>query len=121
MKLDPEEKAKQMSWFDTEARVVFKGEKYGLSYDEIAEIHGPAYYWHYEGDPSSWLVARMVTCLRRKYKGVLPRAKVIELAGGILKRTVEQVESTLNWNANYMAFHDGGIPEEEHAYPPDSE
>jgi hypothetical protein len=117
MKFDADEKAKQMAWFNTEACVAHEGKEYRLTESEIGAIHSRGNYWHLEGDPSSWLVTALVGRLKSKFRKVLPREKVIELAAEILKSSVGKVESALNWNANYMAFHDGGSPEEHHIYP----
>lgn len=106
-----------MAWFDTEATVIHEGKDYRLTIAEIENIHSRSNYWHLEGDPSSWLVTSLVSRVKFKFRKALPRAKAIELAAGILKLTPGKVESTLDWNANYMAFHDGGTIEENHVYP----
>lgn len=119
MQFDAQEKARQMAWFDTEAFVVHEGREYRLTLAEIERIHGRANYWHHKGDPSSWLVCSLVSKLKSKFRKTLPRARIMELVAGILQVSVGKVESSLDWNANYMAFHDGGTPEEHHIFPED--
>jgi hypothetical protein len=50
----------------------------------------------------------------------LTRAQVIELCAQTLHMTVQEIESALHWNANYMACHDGGSAGENYVWPPGS-
>ena len=45
------------------------------------------------------------------------RAQVIALCAQTLNITPEKLEQALDWNANYMAWHDGGSVEETHVWP----
>lgn len=75
-------------------------------------------YWHHKQDPSSWLCSSTVYRARNKFGTKLKRKEIIALCAQTLNITAKKLEDTLDWNANYLAFHDGTSVEENHAYLP---
>ena len=109
---------KALEFFNREAFVLAAdGTRCALSEQDFAELN-QYNYWHHRTDPSSWLTAGTVSRARRLFSDKLTRAQVIELCAQTLNVTSEKIESTLDWNANYMAWHDGGSVEENHVWPP---
>lgn len=114
--LSEEKKQEYLSWFDREAQVEHEGKVYRLDDTEFQDLVSYDSDWHFKGDPSSWLVVRVVNSLKYKYGKELGREKTIAWAAALFQLPVEKIESTLDWNANYMAWHEGGTPEEFHAW-----
>lgn len=114
-KPDPKTLADWLDKFNPEARIEFNGKKYSFSRTKLKSIYSSGNYWHSKTDPSSWLVNAMVNLTRRSWKE-LPREQITDLVGQALNITSEKVEASLNWTANYMAWHDGGTPEENHPF-----
>lgn len=102
--------------FNTRAFIEYKNIKYKINPKELKTIYSKGNYWHHKTDPSSWLSVALVSLAKRKYSHKLPRHIVISLCAQLLNITSEKLESSLDWNANYMAFHDGGTPEENHVW-----
>ena len=102
--------------FNLEARVLHQGEEYRFSEEDFEMLNSPSCYWHGRTDPSSWLCAATVLHAKRKFRGRLPRALIIKLCALTLNITEERLEDSLDWNASYMAWHDGGTVEEYHSY-----
>ncbi|MBN1524817.1 MAG: hypothetical protein JW904_10055 [Spirochaetales bacterium] len=102
--------------FNAEACVDYNNKEYRLTLEELKSMYSSLNYWHSKTDPGSWLSESLVRLAKRKYKGILPRKVVISLCAGLLNITPEKLESNLDWNANYMAWHDGGTPEQEHVW-----
>lgn len=75
-------------------------------------------YWHHKQDPSSWLCSSTVYRARNKFGKKLKRKEIMALCAVTLNITPKKLEDTLDWNANYLAFHDGTTVEENHAYLP---
>ena len=119
MTLTSEEKLKEyLTFFNRDARVEHEGTSYTPSEEDFNYLNsGGTNYWHHKTDPSSWLTCSTVSYYRRKYGTVLPRNKVIDLCAQVLNIDPAEVERLLNWNANYMAFHDGMTPDETHIWP----
>jgi hypothetical protein len=109
---------KWLNNFNSSAFVDYNGKKYRITSKELESIYSTGHYWHHKTDPSSWLSEAMVTMAKRKFKGKLPRDHVILLCSRLLNITPEKLEGNLEWNANYMAWHDGGAPEDHHAWNP---
>ena len=84
--------------------------------DDFMEIISPSNYWHGRSDPSSWLCEAIVRLGKSKFHKVLPRNAVITLCADALNITHEKLESSLDWNAGYMAWHEGGSVEEFHVW-----
>jgi hypothetical protein len=118
MKKDKEKELNEwLNNFNTRAFVKCNNKEYGITLKELESIYSTINYWHHKTDPGSWLSEALVSLAKRKYKGKLPRNIVISLCALLLNITSEKLESSLNWNANYMAWHDGGTPEDHHARP----
>jgi hypothetical protein len=75
-------------------------------------------YWHHKHDPSSWLCSSTVYRARNKFGARLKRKDIIRLCADTLNITPKKLEESLDWNANYLAFHDGTTAEENHPYLP---
>ena len=102
--------------FNMDASVTYKNKVYTLTGDELKSIYSTENYWHSRTDPSSWLSEALVRLAKRKFPKSLPRKKVIALCAQLLNVTPGHLEGTLDWNANYMAWHDGGTPEDHHVW-----
>jgi hypothetical protein len=105
-----------LSNFNSKAFVEYNNRKYRITQRELKSIYATLHYWHHKTDPSSWLSEALVRKAKIKFSGKLPRDVVISLCAQLLHVTPEKLESTLNWNANYMAWHDGGTPEDHHVW-----
>ena len=112
-----EELKTYLSYYNRKAAVEHQGQEYSFSEDDFEYLTGSSNYWHHSESPRSWLCCAAVNHAKRKFGKTLPRNKLIVLCADTLNITAEKLESTLNWNANYMAWHDGGEPEDYHAYP----
>jgi len=117
MEKDKEEKTDEwLNTFNSKASVKYNNKEYRITVNELKSIYSPMNYWHHRTDPSSWLCEALVNFARRKFTKKIPRKEVILLCAGLLNITPEKLESSLDWNANYMAWHDGGTPEDYHAW-----
>ena len=108
-----------LTFFNRDARVLHDSEEFRFSEEDFEQLNSPSNYWHHRTDPSSWLCASTVLHAKIRFRGRLPRAKLIKLCAETLNITEQKLEDTLDWNANYMSFHDGGTAEENHVYPMD--
>lgn len=108
-----------LSYYNREAQIEYNSNIYKFTESDFESINSIGNYWHHQQDPSSWLCTSMVSLGKRKFSGTLPRHLVIDLCAQTLNITAEKLESTLNWNANYMAWHDGGNPSENHIWEKD--
>jgi len=75
-------------------------------------------YWHSKTDPSSGICSSTVYRARNRFGKQLRRKEIIALCAAALNITVQKLEDSLNWTANYNAFHDGTAVEENHPYLP---
>jgi len=108
-----------LAHFDRNAQVVVDGVAHRWSEDDLHELAMNARYFAFSpGDFNSSVYAHIARMGRAKFRPALARAQIIALCAATLRTTVEDVERSLQWTANYMAFHDGGDPELEHPYPP---
>lgn len=108
-----------LAHFDRDAHVMVDGKRYALSEADLDEIARSAqYYVYFPTGLNSSVYARTVSLAKLALRPPLARAQIIALCAATLRTTVEQLEQSLSWTANYMAFHDGGDPEQEHPYPP---
>lgn len=108
-----------LAHFDRAARVVSGGVGYAFTEDDLRELAMSArYYIHFPSGLNSSVYARVVSLAKAKFRPELGRAQILELCAAATRTTVEALEQSLAWTANYMAFHDGGDPEKEHPYPP---
>jgi hypothetical protein len=108
-----------LTYYNREAKVIYKGKEYQFTEEDFVKLNCNLNYWHNRTDPSSWLCAAVVRHGIIKFSPKLPRVKLIELCADTLNITKQKLEDTLDWNANYMAWHDGGTVEEHHVYPKD--
>lgn len=108
-----------LSYFNREARVSHGGNEYRFCEEDFERLNSDSLYWHNPTDPSTWLCAAMVQQAMIRFGDELPRTKLIQLCADTLNISVKKLEGSLDWNANYMAWHDGGTVEEHHVYPRD--
>jgi len=108
-----------LSYFNREASVVSHGKEYRFGEEDFEELNRDSLYWHNPSDPSTWLCAAAVRRAIIKFSRDIPRQKLIQLCAETLNITVQKLEDNLNWNANYLAWHDGGTADECHVYPRD--
>ena len=123
MPLTNEEKLEQyLTFFNRGAKIEHEGKFYTPTEEDFNALNsGGTNYWHHKTDPSSWLTCSTVSYYRRKYGEELPRDKVIDLCAQALNTSSAEVERLLDWNARYVAFHDGMTPEETHTWPQEEE
>ena len=119
MSLTDQKKLKEyLTFFNRDAKIEHEGQFYTPSEEAFAHLNrGGSNYWNDKTDPSSWLTCDTVSYYRRKYEQDVPREKVIDLCAQVLNIDPAEVERLLDWNARYMAFHDGMTPEETHIWP----
>ncbi|MBD3278037.1 MAG: hypothetical protein GF388_07045 [Candidatus Aegiribacteria sp.] len=108
-----------LAYFNRDASIVHHGKEYSFTGEDYEELNRDSLYWHNPTDPSTWLCAATVQRAIINFGDELPRKKLIKLCAETLNISMQKLENYLDWNANYMAFHDGGSPEENHVYPRD--
>lgn len=105
--------------YDREAHVIADGTRYAFSEADLEELAMAARRYAFSPtDLNSSVYSGIVYQARARFRPALKRAQIMELCAATLRTTVERVEESLAWTANYMAFHDGGDPTAEHPYPP---
>jgi hypothetical protein len=105
----PFDEEKFWSQVDRMAKIVWQGTTYQLTDAEIL---------HCGTDPgSSGFCTSLVSTVKRKWHPKIDRNEAIRYCADLLRVTVQSLEDSLDWNANYMAMHDGGTVEEMHAWP----
>ncbi len=114
---DTEQLKKYLSYYNRKAKIEHQGREYRFSEEDFEFLNSSSNYWHHSKSPSSWLCCSTVNHAKRIFGKILPRDKLIVFCADTLNITVQELERTLDWNANYMAWHDGGEPEDYHAYP----
>lgn len=102
--------------FNREAVIEKKGVFYQFTENDLEELTSTGNYWHSKTDPSTWLCVSVVSKARYKFKK-LTREEVIQFSAEVLNILPKALEHALAWNANYMAWHDGGEYQENHVYP----
>ena len=88
------------------ARLEHEGRALELLPAELAPLAVNAASWHGPGDPSSWLSVNVFQLARRKFPG-LSNETLLELAGKALGISAQALRSAIEWNENYMRWHDG--------------
>lgn len=117
-----EDAEKSLSYFNREAYVTAGGGvRCAFTENDFAELNNRSNYWHGPQDPSTWLSVSTVSMARNKFQGKLTRSQVMDLCAQTLNITPARLEQALEWNANYMAWHDGGSADENHVWPPGSD
>lgn len=101
-----------------DAYVEIGGTRYEWSEQDLEDLAMDARFYMVLGGLNSSVYANVVRTARSRFRPNLARAQIIELCARTMKTTVEDVERSMEWTANYMAFHDGTDPAEEHPYPP---
>ncbi len=114
---DKEQLQRFLSYYNRKAAIEHQGQVYSFSEPDYEYLNSSSNYWHHSESPSSWLCCAAVSRAKMKFGKILPRDKLIELCAVTLNIEVMELERILNWNANYMAWHDGGKSEDYHAYP----
>lgn len=108
----PHQKEEYLAQFDRTASVTFEGKTYQIPDSLLLEMITSRH-----GIDSSWFVADIVGRVKFLYGKVLPRNLAIALTAATIKTTAQYIEDTLDWNANYMAGHDGMDVEMVHVWP----
>lgn len=108
-----------ITYFNRQAHAVHEGKRYRFGKEDFERLNRDSLYWHNPTDPSSWLCAATVNQARIKFGDELPRSKLIKLCAETLNISVKKLEDSLDWNVNYLAWHDGGTVDEYHVYPRD--
>jgi hypothetical protein len=106
-----------LEYFSRDAHVVVDGQRFAFTEEDLQEIAMHGRFFGLAGGLNSSVFSGIVYLAKRRFRPALARAQIIELCAATLKTTAEDVERSLEWTANYMAFHDGGSPEENHPYP----
>ncbi len=88
------------------SRVEHEGRVLELAPDELDPLVSPGDYWHGVGSPSTWLAVSVFTKARSKYPGV-PNEPLLALAGAAMGITAQALRGLIEWNENYMRWHDG--------------
>lgn len=101
-----------LAQFDRTASVTFEGKTYQIPDSLLLEMITSRH-----GVDSSWFVADIVGRVKFLYGRILPRNLAIELTAATIKTTAQDIENTLDWNANYMANHDAMDVEQCHVWP----
>ena len=85
-------------------KITFECKDYFFTEEELSELSMD--YWHFEGDPSSWLCASTYQKALEKCKDVpAPEPLAMELAAKTLGITEEKLQSSLDWNRHYLDWH----------------
>ncbi|MBL8912566.1 MAG: hypothetical protein JNM17_17870 [Archangium sp.] len=105
--------------FDRVAHVIADGKLFAFNDEQLTEVAMAGRFFGFsEGDYNSSVVATIVG-IGRRFHPSLNRSQIIALCAATLKITVERVEHSLEFTANYMAMHDGTEVRDNHPYPPD--
>lgn len=107
-----------LEYFSRDAHVVVDERRYAFTEEDLHEIAMQGRHHMLAGGLNSSVFSGVVALAKRRFRPHLVRAQIIELCAATLKTTVDDVERSLEWTANYMAMHDGTSPEENHPYPP---
>ena len=110
--MTPAQIEQYLAQFDRSASVTHEGKAYQIPDSLLMEMSNSRH-----GIDTSWFVADIVGRVKWLYGNVLPRSLALELTAATIKSTVQSIESTLDWNANYMAWHDGGDVSQCHVWP----
>lgn len=105
-----------LTFFNRKAVAVGSGGAECRFSEEDFQALNESNYWHHKQDPSSWLCSSAVSRARNRFGTKLKRQEIMALCAETLNITSKKLEDTLDWNANYLAFHDGTTVEENHAY-----
>jgi hypothetical protein len=108
-----------LEYFSRDAHVVVDGERFAFSEADLEELAMQSRHCLFvAGGLNSSVFSGAIYLAKSRFRPKLGRAQIIELVAATLRTTPERVEHSLEWTANYMAFHDGTEVEENHPYPP---
>ena len=94
------------------------GISYQLGEDLLTRVFPPYdIYWSNEDTPPKDVCVRIVGVAKAALDQKLPRRILLQLCADTLKMSLSALEAMLDWEANYMAWHDGGTPDEHHVFP----
>lgn len=110
-----------LSLFNRAASITQDDIEFRLTDGDLTQMFSRLNYWHSKTDPSSWLVASVVHAVRIGLRGRVARSKAIQYCAELLNVTPEHIESTLDWNANYLSMHDNIDVEEVHKWLPEGD
>lgn len=104
-------------FFNRNASVSLNGKEYRFDEDDFSMLNTSSNYWHHKTDPSTWLCEAIVRLGRKNFGVELGREMTISLCAATLNISAEKLEKALEWNAGYMAWHDGGEAGYHHVWP----
>lgn len=88
-----------------DAEVTHEGRTVRFTAAEARACQSAGNDWHGPGSPSTWLATAVFTHVRARF--ALPNEPALLLAAHSLGITVEDLRGKLEWNENYMRWHDG--------------
>ncbi len=106
-----------LDYFSRDARVTVGDQEYEFSETDLEALAFQGRFFAVGGGLNSSVISGAIYMAKGRFRPALARAQIIDLCAATLKMTVDEVEHSLDWTANYMAFHDGNSPEENHPYP----
>jgi hypothetical protein len=89
-----------------DATVASGDQTYHFSVEDGRAIQNAGNYWHRPGDPSTWLAVAVFLEARQRV-GAAGDQIALELAAKALGTTVERLRGNIEWNENYMRWHEG--------------
>lgn len=110
--------AEFLSCFNREASVIVDGISYQLGDDLLSKVFSSyGIYWSNEEIPPKDVCIRTVGVAKAALEQKLSRRVLLQLCADTLRISLNALEDMLDWEANYMAWHDGGTPDEHHVFP----
>ncbi len=107
-----------LSCFNREASVIVGGIAYQLGEDLLTKVFPPYdIYWSPQNTPPKDVCIRVVGVAKASLEQKLSRRVLLQLCADTLRIPLSALEDMLDWEANYMAWHDGGTPDEHHVFP----
>jgi hypothetical protein len=106
-----------LDYFSRDARVTVGDQDYEFAEADLEELAYQGRFFGVAGGLNSSVISGAIHLAKQRFRPVLARAQIIALCAATLKMTVEEIEHSLDWTANYMAFHDGNSADENHPYP----
>ncbi len=98
--------SKYLEYSDLSASVEFKDKIFSFSREDIEKLNQPMNYWHHADSPSSWVCTAITDLGKKKFKNILPLEKINELCARTLRISDKKLAESLEWDKNYMAWHD---------------
>lgn len=104
-------------FFNKDACVIINDVRYHFDETDFKSLLQKTAGWHSQNDPSNDLISGLVAVGKSKFQTCLDRESVIFLCAQTLNRTIEKIEHALDWQAGYMAWHEGAPAEYYHIWP----